>query len=401
MIENQKEGRIVEQENITNAGSVLEKNTMRPLVLAGVSCFVLTAVILTGMMSHVGLRTYPKTEDTDIRAKLERHMEDLTGSALSEDTLAGRQEQTYRLSDSDLTAPEPDPACFGETGDPKEMQGVLEEASQILDGQDTLFSAETVIMEGSSIRYYLDETIFAVSWKQPVDGCVYTFSEVKIAHASQFRRFYSEGKYGSGILRTTTEMSESVNAVVASSGDYYGFRSYGVIVNNGQVHRAQRKLLDTCYIDVNGDMLFTYAEETGDEETMQKFVDENRVRFSISFGPVMIREGQVCVPARYNSGEINTEYARAALCQMDTLHYVVVTANAEEPYYSLPKVRQFAEQLCAMGIPTAYALDGGQTAAIVMNNTLINKVSYGAEREISDIIYFATAVPAEREEEIT
>ena len=41
----------------------------------------------------------------------------------------------------------------------------------------------------------------------------------------------------------------------------------------------------------------------------------------------------------------------------------------------------------------AYALDGGQTAAIVMNDQLINKVSYGAQRKISDIIYFATAIP--------
>ena len=46
-----------------------------------------------------------------------------------------------------------------------------------------------------------------------------------------------------------------------------------------------------------------------------------------------------------------------------------------------------------MGIPKAYALDGGQTAAIAMNHQLMNKVSYGSQRKISDIIYFATALP--------
>ena len=49
--------------------------------------------------------------------------------------------------------------------------------------------------------------------------------------------------------------------------------------------------------------------------------------------------------------------------------------------------------LLDLGVPTAYALDGGQTATIVMNDRLINKVSYGSQREISDILYFATAIP--------
>ena len=36
---------------------------------------------------------------------------------------------------------------------------------------------------------------------------------------------------------------------------------------------------------------------------------------------------------------------------------------------------------------------GGQTATIVMNNELVNRPVYGQQRKISDIIYFATAVP--------
>ena len=41
----------------------------------------------------------------------------------------------------------------------------------------------------------------------------------------------------------------------------------------------------------------------------------------------------------------------------------------------------------------AYTLDGGQTAVITMNDRRINAVQFGYERMISDIIYFATAVP--------
>ena len=54
---------------------------------------------------------------------------------------------------------------------------------------------------------------------------------------------------------------------------------------------------------------------------------------------------------------------------------------------------EFAGQMQAFGAEQAYALDGGQTAVIVTGDKLINRPSYGYQRAISDIIYFATALP--------
>ena len=58
-----------------------------------------------------------------------------------------------------------------------------------------------------------------------------------------------------------------------------------------------------------------------------------------------------------------------------------------------PTLRTLSRALIREGIQKAYALDGGQTATIVMNDEVINHVSYGSQRYISDIIYFATAIP--------
>ena len=161
------------------------------------------------------------------------------------------------------------------------------------------------------------------------------------------------------------------------------------------MHRDDGRFLDTCFVDENGDLVYAYRGQATGKEAVQAFVDENHVRFSLSFGPVMIQNGVCTVPSDYYIGEINDRYARAALCQMGPLHYTVVTANYEFPHDTVHTMGEFAGNLLELGIPNAYALDGGQTAAIVMNNQLINKVSYGAQREISDIIYFATAVPQE------
>ena len=99
------------------------------------------------------------------------------------------------------------------------------------------------------------------------------------------------------------------------------------------------------------------------------------------------------MPYDYPLGEISGTYARSAICQMGPLHYVLVTANNEDIYMNFPTVYSFADTLVSVGIEKAYTLDGGQTATIVMNDQVINSVSYGAQRYISDIVYFATAIP--------
>ena len=130
-----------------------------------------------------------------------------------------------------------------------------------------------------------------------------------------------------------------------------------------------------------------------DKEETEKFLKENGVRFSIAFGPVLIEDGELCeLPSVYPVGEGDLGYPRAALCQMDELHYLLVMVSAEPPYEkrngaTLPV---FAENLKELGCKQAYNLDGGQSATLVMNDKTVN---YVWMRKISDIIYFATAIP--------
>ena len=307
-------------------------------------------------------------------------------------------ERVYWLNDNDQVAPKPNQANFGETDDPTSLQWLLDDAAGLLDGQETLFSTDVEIVPGSVVSYYLDETILAIAWKQGINGCVYSFSEVKIAHPTQFRRFLSEGQYGSGVLHTTSEMAASVNAVMASAADYYSYRGFGLLVNNGTVYKNKANNLDTCFIDDEGDLLFATPEELEGEGVLEKYIEDHNVRFSISFGPILLVDGEYQGPVRYPVGEIGEEYSRAALCQLGKLHYAVVTANMERYYPMVPNLRSFAKHLAEQGITKAYTLDGGQTATIVMNNKVYNTVSYGAERQISDIIYFATALPGSQSE---
>ena len=270
---------------------------------------------------------------------------------------------------------------------------MLEQAKWVLDGQKTYFQLNQQIYDDSIIRYYLDETILAVTWQEVHDDSVYTFSEIKVEDASQFRRHLAGGEYGSNIQYLTTEMAETVNAVVASAGDFYRFRDFGAVVYQGQAKRVEGTYAETCYIDFSGDMHFTRAGEVLTTQAVQQYVDENNINFSLAFGPILVDNYQLQEHSWYGVGEINEGYARSALCQMDSLHYLVVTANTTGVHQTIPTVAMFAKNIAATGCRMAYCLDGGQTATIVMNNELVNRPVYGQQRKISDIIYFATAVP--------
>lgn len=309
---------------------------------------------------------------------------------VSSDALSGIRaiEKVYWLHDEDTVAPKPDSEKYGKTVNPKDLEPVLRAAEKLLKGQTLSFSTECELREDSEITYYLDDTIVCITWQHVVDKAIYTCSEVVIAHPSQFRRFLSDGKFASGKLYKATEMAASVNAVTASNGDYYAYRGYGNLVYNGSVKMAENRYMDTCYVDENGDLILVDFGKLYQKEEVQTFVEENNIRFSLAFGPILVEDGKVTAKYNYPMGQTDGYYSRAALCQMGPLHYMFVTVNRRGK-----NITQFANHLQELGADKAYALDGGQTSTIVTGNELMNPVDYGGERETSDIIYFATAIP--------
>ena len=297
-----------------------------------------------------------------------------------------------KLNDADLVAPQPIKECYGQAQSIEEMSWFEGKAAGLLQGQTLYFGPERERLEGTPINYYLDDSIAVVTWKELVGYSVLTFAEVKIADGSQFRRFLADGRYGADTQYKTTEMAQTVNAVLASSGDFYKFHYNGIVVYEGEVRKVHANKADTCFVDEGGNLIFLSQDEELTHQQAQKFVDDNHIRFSLVFGPILVDDGVRCEPAHYDLGEINSFSPRAAICQMDELHYLVVTANPEPEHPGKLDIHQFAQRLAETGCRKAYTLDGGQTAAIALDGELVNHVLYGQQRPISDIIYFATAV---------
>lgn len=314
------------------------------------------------------------------------------------DALAGvtQMKKHYWIEKDAAVAPEPDQGCFGEAKDPGELQWLLDRAADVLEGQRLFFSTDREILEGSTIHYYLDETIFAICWKENVNNTAVTYSEVKIMDPSQLRRHFSGGGYCSGRLAHTSEMAEQVNAVMAFSGDFYNYRITGNVVINGQVCRMNNGIMDVCYVDENGDLRLERRQLFSNAQDAQRYMDENKISFSLAFGPILVENYEAQKLPAYMVGELDGNYAREALCQMDRLHYLVVTCNYEGTHTHMPTGKELVDICQKTGCIRAYNLDGGQTSTVVMNNEVINNVSYGSQRLISDIFYFGTAKPKEK-----
>ena len=305
--------------------------------------------------------------------------------------------RSYSIPENALVAPRPDPALFGETDDPEVVQAVVDSAAALLDGQSLAWNKDIAFMPGSTIKYYCDETILAIAWKEALGNSAVSFGEIKTAHGSQIRRYIANNSYGSDVQLYASDMARDVNAVIALNGDFYAFRKIGITVHARQLYRNAGKTLDTCFVTAGGDLIFSHRGELDSDESVRRFIEENDVVFSLSFGPILVENGELKSAESYGSypiGEINNIYSRSGIGQLGERHYLIATLGEQGSYNTRAQLYTFAGYLADKGCRSAYALDGGQTATMIFNGRTFNRVDWDSERTMSDIVYFATAKDA-------
>ena len=294
----------------------------------------------------------------------------------------------------------PDERCYGETDDPAEIRKLLNSAyaKQLIGDQETVWNEELPLIEGATLKYYLDESILVLVWNEPVGNCWGTFSEVFVSDASQLRRKIVQDSFDCNQYDYPSELAKEVNAVCASSADLYDHwsRVTGVCVYEGKLERFVPSC-DVCFVTEEGDFILKKANSFTDEKAAEAFIAENNISFSLCFGPVLISEGEDVCPGFYPFGEIGDNYPRLAIAQMGTLHYLTVAVNANSAYSEYSKwgctLRELTDVMLDHDCPNAYTLDGGQTGVIILDGQVVNPMQYNSEQIVSDIIYFATAIP--------
>ena len=372
-------------------------------------------VISVLVLMWVGFNVHPNSSSAaatvsgtkiSLPDKLDGYMNNLASDALGELTYI---KKIYTLQESDNAGPVPNEACYGTASieNAAEVMQVVEKAraSGLLDGQEVMFNPDINVYYDSEIKYYCDETILAICWKELIDGNTVSCCEVKIADASQFRRKIADDTYGSPNQYYASSLSKQANAVVAMNADFYQFRDFGIVVYQRELYRysdsnytgmySLYNCIDNCFVTAGGDFIFMHRGDTITEEELRQFIVDNDILFSIAFGPILVENGEVQPCTWYAAGEPTTGYSRAGIGVVDKLHYFYMNLNHSPEKAARWTVTEFAEHMHEKGIDTAYGLDGGQTGELVYKHEPYNYIDFGSERLVSDIIYFATAIPSE------
>lgn len=358
---------------------------------------VLLSVLAVAALCWLAFRIHPGSggsgaamqNNLNLTRKLDVYANNAASDALSDIAYI---KKIYTIAESDTVAPAPDPNGFGTTQSPAVIKSVIADAAELLDGQDTVWQEDLPFYPGADMYYYRDSTILVIVWKEIIEERCATLAEVKVADGSQFRRKLAEDSYGSAVYMNATTLASAANAVVASNADFYGWRQSGLTVYQRQLFRNSADKLDTCFVTAGGDMLFSRAGELGSDAAVEQYIADNDVLFSLSFGPVLVDKGELQQCESYPIGEVNQEYSRAGIGMTGDLHYLLMTVNHTD---SRPRatVNEFARFMYTKGCIKAYNLDGGQTSEITILGKPVNYIDFGAERPVSDIIYFASALP--------
>jgi Exopolysaccharide biosynthesis protein related to N-acetylglucosamine-1-phosphodiester alpha-N-acetylglucosaminidase len=238
---------------------------------------------------------------------------------------------------------------------------------------------------------YEDESITVVMEKYHEHDTDINVARVTIKSPTQLRTALA-GKFGTTRTNRVTSLAEQNNAVVAMSGDYYANRDRGYIVRQGVTYRKTPfKTLDMLIIDDLGDFHILVKSNAAE---LKAFLESDRtIVNALNFGPALVIDGVAQeIPSNYEFNPRGTE-PRAAIGQLDTLTYMMVVVDGRTDDNKGLRMSELADFMARMGCTQAFNLDGGNTATLVFNNQLYCDKSNSGERSVSDIIYFASAVP--------
>ena len=218
------------------------------------------------------------------------------------------------------------------------------------------------------------------------DTAIY-IADIILSSPDALQTAFASDTYGRNIKDETSAIANAHNAILAINGDFYGSRTEGYVIRNGVLYRdTAGKNREGLAVLEDGSFLF-YDES---EISAQELLSEGAVQ-AFSFGPALLRDGEITVSETEEVGKAMASNPRTAIGVVDDLHYVFVvsdgrtTASEGLSLYELAKVMQEA------GVRDAYNLDGGGSSTMVFQGSVINHPTTSGrnsrEREVSDIIY--------------
>lgn len=250
--------------------------------------------------------------------------------------------------------------------------------------------------KGFAADSYEDASIKVRMESRYENGVSWRIAFVEIADASQLRTTTANPKkVSSTATATATTMAKRVNAIVAINGDYYQNQTDSKTFEyrmGTKIRNKSNKKRDILFIDENGDFHIFQCQNNQTEKMKQFSTDGHQIINAFTFGPALVVDGEIAFNPVDNRYDVNQKNPRAAIGQIGPLNYVLVLAEGRDANNSSGATgKELAEFMFKLGCQQAYNLDGGNSAELIFNNKMYQDSSH-SERDVNDIIYFASAV---------
>lgn len=253
------------------------------------------------------------------------------------------------------------------------------------------------------------QTVFADDWNYQSDALsisitqvtegsgrhalTYFVADVILSDAAQLSSAFADNRFGQNIIAYTSEIAQENDAIFAINGDYYGFRSDGIVIRNGVIYRDVPARTGLAFYR---DGTMKIYDET--QTNAQELLDEG-VWNTLSFGPALIENGVVA--ANLENVEVDTNFGnhsiqganpRTGVGIIDANHFVFIVVDGRSPGYSSgATLTAFAQIFKDLGCTDAYNIDGGGSSTMYfMNRVVNNPLGKNKERGTSDILFIGS-----------
>lgn len=212
-------------------------------------------------------------------------------------------------------------------------------------------------------------------------------ADVVVKDSSYLKTAFANNTFGKNVTAKTSTIADSVGAILAINGDYYGVQETGYVLKNGKIYRNAAKSNQEDLV-IYEDGSFEIINES--DVSLESLKAKGAYNI-LSFGPALIENSSISVSQNDEVAKSMRSNPRTAIGIIDENHYVFVVSDgrtSESEGLSLYELATFMNKL---GVSTAYNLDGGGSSSMYFNGKLINKPTTNgnriSERSVSDIVY--------------
>lgn len=234
---------------------------------------------------------------------------------------------------------------------------------------------------------YHDDQIDIVLTTMRVENTTVYVADVQIADISLLKTALAGNTYARNLTETTSVQAANAGAILAINGDYYGAQERGYVLRNGVLYRASAQSgTDALVIGADGNFRIINEGETSADTLVREGAWQ-----VLTFGPALIKDGQVTVSSSDEVGRAMTSNPRTAIGQISEGHYLLVVSDGRTKESTGLSLRQLAELMQSLGAQIAYNLDGGGSSTMVFQGCVVNNPTTNGrsirERSVSDIVY--------------